>query len=200
MREAWERHYSRRRRPWAGAVVLPTLGPGLRVLELGCGGGRLLLPLARGPAPPELFGLDIARPAILDLARDLPGVLVRADAARLPFRGGAFDSVVCRHVLGHLASEERRAAAGEVLRVLTPGGRAFFEGFSTDDGRFGKGRMVEEGSFVRGDGILHHYFQAGEVAPLFAGSGRVTVRERSWTVRAGRTRMTRSVIEAEIVR
>ncbi|MBM4248028.1 MAG: class I SAM-dependent methyltransferase [Euryarchaeota archaeon] len=200
MKEAWERFYETRRRPWSGAVVLPDLPQGALVLETGCGGGRLLVPLSRHLPGLTVVGVDIARSALRALAGRCPGRLVRAEVAALPFRDGSFDAVLCRHVLGHLPEEGRRAAASEMLRVVRAGGRLFFEGFSTADARFGRGREVEPATFERGDGIWHHYFTPGEVGLLFPGAGELHVQERDWEQRAGRARIHRAVVEAEISR
>jgi len=198
MRAAWEKFYENSPRPWAGAVELPALGPNWRVLESGCGGGRLLLPLARSRPDLSLTGVDFSNTALQGLASQCPGLLVRADVAALPFRGQSFDAVLCRHVLEHLETERRKAAASEMLRVIRPGGRIFFEGFSVNDARFGKGRQVEPSTFVRGDGIYYHYFTSQEVGQLFAGAGSVDPGERTWDERAGPTRMKRAAVVAEI--
>ena len=54
-----------------------------------------------------------------------PQAMVRMDATRLGFRDGAFDVVLCLHVLEHIPDD--RAAMGELLRVLAPGGRAILQ-------------------------------------------------------------------------
>lgn len=198
MQAAWERFYETRRRPWGGAVELPGIPPGSLVLETGCGGGRLLEPLSRHRPGLTVVGMDLARSSLLPLARNFPGWLVQADVSALPFRDGAFDAVVCRHVLGHLPEPGRKAAASEMLRVLKGGGSLFFEGFSTGDARFGKGCRVEPATFERGDGTWQHYFTAEEVGRLFAGALRSEVREKSWEERAGRTRLKRAVVTARI--
>ncbi len=168
------------------------------MLEIGCGGGQLLAALARRRPGLSIVGIDIARSSLVPLFSRFPGMLLQADLAALPFREGSFDVVVCRHVLGHLAEAGRKAAASETLRVVKPGGTVFFEDFSTGDARFGKGRDVEPTTFVRGDGIWHHYFTEGEVAGLFPAAALVEIRERAWDERAGRERMRRAVLAAEI--
>jgi len=200
MRAAWEKFYENSPRPWAGAIELPALGAGRRVLETGCGGGRLLLPLGRSRPDLALAGVDFSKTALAGLVRQCPGILFQADVSALPFRDQSFDAVVCRHVLEHLDTEGRQAAASEMLRVIRPGGMLFFEGFSVNDARFGKGRQVEPSTFVRGDGISYHYFTSHEVGRLFAGASAVDPGERTWDERAGPTRMKRAVIAAEIKR
>ena len=56
-----------------------------------------------------------------------------------------------------------------MLRVLRPGGEVRFKAFSRADMRFGKGEEVEPGTFIRGAGVLTHYFSRGRGAGPFSG-------------------------------
>ncbi|MGQ9582535.1 MAG: class I SAM-dependent methyltransferase [Thermoplasmatota archaeon] len=201
-RLAWDALYERRALPWGGAVALPEVRARGRVLELGCGGGRLLIPLSRelarrGEEGPIVVGLDFSIRALEALRARAPGALVCGDALRLPFRDGSFGLVLCRHLLEHMSEEGRRAAARELLRVLAAGGWGYVTVFSVRDARFGRGAEAERGTFLRGDGILHHYFDAGELRLLF-GASLVSCREVGWTERAGRGKLERAVLEAEL--
>jgi SAM-dependent methyltransferase len=109
--------------PGFAPVEEALLGPrlaGLAVpcLEVGCGEGTNLVRLARRGRP---FGIDRSVRRVRFAAEAVPGArLAAADAQALPFRDGAFASVLIRDLLHHLA-EPRRAAA-EAVRVLAPGG------------------------------------------------------------------------------
>jgi SAM-dependent methyltransferase len=71
------------------------------VLELGCGNGRILLPLlARGL---DALGVDASAPMLAELrkkasARALPLRAIRADVRRLPLRAG-FTTILCPYSL-----------------------------------------------------------------------------------------------------
>ena len=69
-------------------------------------------------------------------------------------------------------------------RVLVPGGKLFFKGFSRRDTRCGTGTEVEQSSYLRGDGIVTHYFSDVELQEVF-GTGELT--RISWTMRVRRT-------------
>jgi ubiquinone/menaquinone biosynthesis C-methylase UbiE len=89
-----------------------------RTLDLGSGTGRNLPWL-----PPEAraVALDPWRPLLQAARRRAPGVpLAQGRAEALPFRGGAFDTVLCGLVL--CSVEDPLAALAEVRRVLRPGG------------------------------------------------------------------------------
>lgn len=101
-----------------------------RVLELGCGTGRVTIPLAR--AGVRLVGIDrsdpmlaraVARRSRARLARRLP--LVRGDIRTLPFADASFGMVIAPYgILQSLVRERDLVATLEaVARVLRPGGR-----------------------------------------------------------------------------
>ena len=93
---------------------------GRRVLDCGCGTGRLVARLAADGVP--VTGIDAER-RMLEAARERVPVDVRLEhgsAEGLPFEDGAFDASVMWLVC-HLV--DRQAAFGEARRVLTDDGR-----------------------------------------------------------------------------
>jgi ubiquinone/menaquinone biosynthesis C-methylase UbiE len=102
---------------------------GGRVLELGCGTGRVTMPVARTGVP--VVGIDRSG-AMLALgsrrARRMPAAarpdLVRGDIRSLPFPGGSFSAVIAPYgILQSLTREADLAAAlAEAARVLPRGG------------------------------------------------------------------------------
>ncbi len=105
----------------AGGWFAPA--PGERVLDLGCGWGKMTERLAASHASP--VGLDISG-EMLKACRRRTGVdaLVCADADRLPFAAGSFDRVWSHSMLMHLPRDQVAAVIGEVARVLREGGSA----------------------------------------------------------------------------
>lgn len=93
---------------------------GLRILDAGCGTGGNGEFLRRYGS---VAGLDISALALALGQRRLPGRLVRASVAELPFQSGAFDLVTSFDVLYHRAVIDEQVALRETLRVLRPGGR-----------------------------------------------------------------------------
>ncbi len=88
-----------------------------RVLDVGCGTGRNL-PLYAGQV---VIGLDPARESLARARRRAPNVaLVRGSAEALPFKAGAFDTVVSGLVFCSVPDAAK--GLGEVRRVLAPDG------------------------------------------------------------------------------
>ncbi len=97
-------------------------GHGARVLDVGCGSGRLSELLAdRGAA---VHSLDIGHDSLVRAARRLGGRkdvrFVLGDVYRLPFDDASFDAGIVSEVLEHLDSPAE--ALGELARVVRPNG------------------------------------------------------------------------------
>lgn len=98
-----------------------------RVLDLGCGDGRLTgLVLDARPDATEAVGLDNS-PPMIELARDRfqgdERVDVREHDLRAPLpQLGAFDAVVSGFAIHHLGHERKRSLFAEVADILRPGG------------------------------------------------------------------------------
>jgi len=94
--------------------IVESLPPGSLVLDLGARTGSFST--ARGDLTVVRVDLD-APPA------SASGGYVRADAARLPFRGASFDAIVANHSLEHFARLED--SLREIGRVVKPGGSLY---------------------------------------------------------------------------
>ena len=99
--------------------------PWSRLLDVGCGTGRLAARLARAHPEARIVGCDFSAGMLEHAAERLQAsarvALVRGDATRLPFADGAFDAAVSTEAFHWFPDQD--AALVEPRRVLRPGGR-----------------------------------------------------------------------------
>ncbi|MFA5398523.1 MAG: class I SAM-dependent methyltransferase [Methanomicrobiales archaeon] len=199
--DAWENNYRQRGALWQGqATGIPSFPAGARVLEAGCGNGKTLATLTRNGC--SVTGCDIAESA-LHLARDVvPGAcFIQADIRDLPFRDGTFNAVLAVHIIGALSESDRLRATAELERILVPGGILFFREFSVADFRCGKGKSAGENSFLRGDGVMTHYFTPSEVESLFSNEKwDGSIQTERWEMRVRGTRYPREVLSGTFLK
>ncbi|MFD7308699.1 class I SAM-dependent methyltransferase [Promicromonospora sp. NPDC059942] len=116
----WGRYWGTFARPvWAPLLDAAGIGPGSRVLDVGCGSGELLEHLQDQGARPA--GVDPAT-RMVELARARAvGADVRVgEAEHLPFDDGAFDAVLAVNAVQF--ADDVDDALAEISRVLTPDG------------------------------------------------------------------------------
>jgi ubiquinone/menaquinone biosynthesis C-methylase UbiE len=123
------------------------IAPGQRVLDVGCGPGRLTLAAAQAAGRTgETLGLD-ASPEMIALAQKKaaaagsPATFRVAAIEAMPVLDEHFDVVLASLMLHHLPEALQRRGLAEVRRVLRPGGRFVVLEFSAPPGH-GLGHLL----------------------------------------------------------
>lgn len=150
-------------------VRLGGLSAADRVIDIGCGIGRMAIPLTQfleagatyDGVDPVLQGISWCTRTVtpvypnfrfcrLDVAHPLynPEGQLRGTDVILPFSNDSFDFAAMVSVATHLTLAEIKAYADEVYRLLAPGGRLFMTAFIIREGDVGrKGSRIP---FLRG--------------------------------------------------
>lgn len=173
-RDAWQKLYAKHGLQYGGRgdirALEPHLRAGMTALDAGCGDGKTTELLA---SKCDVVGCDFSREALVSLRGQRQAMdslnLVECNLMSLPFEREKFDAITCIHAMSHLVSEDRQTVARELVRVLRRGGHILVEAFGIEDIRCGDGEEIETATFLRGTGILTHYFREHEVASLFPG-------------------------------
>jgi ubiquinone/menaquinone biosynthesis C-methylase UbiE len=98
-----------------------------RVLEVGCGAGRMLRHMPRLTGASENWGVEISAEHVAWCQQNLSpplSVVTTTTAPHLPFEDNYFDLVYCGSVFTHI-SDLADAWFLEIRRVLRPGGHAY---------------------------------------------------------------------------
>lgn len=150
---------------------------GMKILELGCGNGRLWIEnKAKLPADCEIILSDISEGMIRDVRReqslqDDRFSFAAFDCHAIPYEDASFDLVIANHVLFYCKDVDR--VCSEVGRVLKPGGRFVC-------GTYGVTHMQEVSRLVTqfddritlsGENLYEHFGKengAQALAPYFA--------------------------------
>lgn len=104
--------------------------PFARVLDLGCGIGRMFPVLLE--YADHIIGVDVATGMLARAARVADAhsgrvTLIQASVGKLPLDSACVDAVVCLGLFEHLPASEQRNALREIARVLTPNGLVILE-------------------------------------------------------------------------
>jgi len=104
-----------------------------RILDVGCGYGRIAIPLAE--AGHNVVGVDISEDMLQEARRrasevGIPVEWLLGDMCNLPQGDQSFDVVLCLWLTFHelYQESEQLAALREMIRVLRPGGWALLDG------------------------------------------------------------------------
>ena len=157
------------------------LGPGSRLLDVGCGSGGPALRLAERSGA-SVVGIDLLEEGIATATR-LAGErgladrvrFVRADAGGpLPFADGSFDAVISVDVMCHLP--DRLDILREWHRVTTPGARVLFTDPTIVTG------LVTDAELADRSAVGVYVFSAGSLdETLLADAGFELVRSEDLT-------------------
>lgn len=167
-----------------------------RVLELGCGYGRVMKRLS--PFVAQVSGCDTSLGSLAFATSYLKPrrnyALIRSNAAQTAFRSEAFDATVCIQNGISAFGEEPRRLVAEAIRVTRVGGQILFSTYSSriweervewfrEQAREGLIGPIDEartrqGTIVCEDGFRATTFEPSEFLRLFAGLGlQTTIHE-----------------------
>lgn len=130
------------------------LQPTERILEIGCGSGRMAMPLTQYITPPGSYdGIEVVKPQVVWCQRHItphhphfrfhhadlynkrynPQASQLAQDYRVPFTDASFDFIFLTSVFTHLLPDDMDHYLSEIARLLTPSGRLLATFFLLND-------------------------------------------------------------------
>jgi len=110
-----------------GEIGKASLAESGRVLDFGCGWGRISRVLLTKVPRERLFSVDVDPAMVATVNATLPGLNAMAVSPAPPTiaADGTFDSVFAFSVFSHLSEDAHRSWAAEFGRIMRPGGFVF---------------------------------------------------------------------------
>lgn len=161
------------------------LGPGLSILDVGCGTGLFSRQIARQVSPGEVWGLDysyhqLRQAVLLKKKEEIPNLrFLHARATPLPLRDGTVDRVCTVGAMQFFGDPS--AVFLEARRVLTPGG--VFVGMNYLSASYVRPkswlmRQAQRVAEGRGD----HFFSRDELMGLARNAGFEVSHYEEWGI------------------
>lgn len=193
----WDKYYraantgfiaSTKNREYLGTDLASDLSDGARVvLEIGCGCGHSIAPLAKAFPSLRFFAIDVSARAIelLRANEDVPTRDGRCEAfvcdvqreEKLPDRINQVDCSLLIFVLSSIAPQWHAPILRKIRAVMAPGGTVMFRDYAQGDAcqvEFDAQyppRKLSKDFYVRPDGTRAFFFSVGAVESMFAEAG-----------------------------
>jgi SAM-dependent methyltransferase len=151
--------------------------PDSRILDIGCGYGRLCAELA-GQGYTNVVGIDSSAGMIARGKAEHPGLDLRVvQSVELPFEDGSFKAVLLFAVLTCIPEDEKlRRLVAEITRVLQPGGILYLSDYCLQSDARNLERYHENepklgtcGVFALPEGVVVRHFEPRWLEGLLAG-------------------------------
>lgn len=197
---AWSYEYEKKGRLWGNAPSItppifhsPPSDSNFVYLDLGAGDGKCFRAVCSIDSHITFLAVDFSNAALHLCPQKTERVC--ADAAQLPFCANTVDCIYAHHVLGHIPVERRLLAVAEMLRVAKPSALIWIVVFERGDFRAGLGDICEEYTYIRGNGIMTHYFAKEEIVQLFSCYTPIYIKVHQWSMQIRGLSYPRSMIE-----
>jgi ubiquinone/menaquinone biosynthesis C-methylase UbiE len=167
----------------SGLALARELAKKPRIVDLGCGDGRLIFALHKRRLfkdADEVLGVDVSKTRIERLAKELPFVkCIVSDALNVKgLSRSSFDFVICSQLIEHVTDDEMLML--EIRRLLKDGGLVYLS--SVIKKWYGAYFYLSGGSFKLDPSHVREYPSVNEFLHLLEGKGFEVISARTQRV------------------
>lgn len=108
------------------------IGPGQKILDVGCGKAHLLYEFTQVVPGVEVVGLDVSDYAIANAKEEVRSYLMQGMAQNLPFEDNSFDLIISLNTLHNLKIYDLKKAVQDIQRVSKGNSYIVVESFRND--------------------------------------------------------------------
>ena len=107
-----------------GAESVKPIDREWKVLDYGCGWGRMTRLLPFYFEPKNIFGVDVVEEFVQSANQLMPSIVHKTIKSMqpIPFQAESFDLIFANSVFSHLSEKSARYTVEELVRILKPGG------------------------------------------------------------------------------
>jgi SAM-dependent methyltransferase len=134
-----------------GFVLGNIIGGTQRILDAGCGYGRVSLEILKQFPKADITGMDVSATYVDLYQKNTWRNAFQGSISLLPEHTGSFDLIICVTVLMYLPQQELKQTIGELLKHLTENGKIILIEPLKSGKIFSSGYGLQ-GLFSRGDG------------------------------------------------
>jgi len=179
--------------PLSVELLKQYLRPDSRILDFGCGQGRILQQL-KNEGFLNLSGVDISKNMIGISGKNLPGADFRVNSGvTIPYNDSSFDCVIIAAVLTCIiSSDEQRKLLAEIKRILVPEGLVYINDFLINDDQRNISRYEEYekkygiyGVFEIEEGVTMRHHKLDWISELTSSFTKLLFEEKMYTTMNG---------------
>lgn len=191
----WDKvaEYKRFTTPVPMEILKKRLRPDSKILDFGCGQGRILQQL-KSEGFLNLYGVDISRNMIEIAGKNLPDADFKVNAGvMIPYNDSSFDCVIAAAVLTCVISgNDQRKLIAEMKRVLKPEGLVYINDFliNNDHRNINRYEKYEKkygiyGVFEIEEGVAMRHHTLEWISELTSSFARLLFEEKTYSTMNG---------------
>lgn len=155
-------------------LLKPHFNKKLKLLDVGCGDGRFLIPLE---GKFYLYGLDFSKSFLKEVKKYCRSCkIIFGHAENLPLKSNYFDIVISIRLIQHLSKKQQQMAINEMYRVVKPGGKVIVLNYNSISmlnlyKNICQSKLPKFWPFIKWRWVIDNYNSPSELSTMFKRSG-----------------------------